>query len=787
MGLGLCAVAVNSTAASGDAGADLLQFSYEQHASVIAHSRLGTSIDEARQLMRQRRFVDASVKWQNIYRENSDDAGVKPDNEIAALLLLNNGYAQFNAGNIQTAANSFNLALKHLSSVSEHNRLLFAAANYLIAEAELRQYQLESALQHYLQAQRWLNSDSLNIKNAQRDTLFSRICLAKGEALFQLEKYDQSRLEFDKALRWASQADNADSLLAARTAQVALMLRTSSEPDGNKLKKQILPFAGKKTAQQQFRPDTILLFADVVSQIPLADWPSIESVILQVNQNLDRIVAATDYPDLLKSNALGVKARFYAKSGRDQDADTLLQRAIRIDQQFGDKLQLSRWLSEYGALKKKQGDFAAAVKAYRMAVAHLDVIKNDVMLSSKYSLYHSDEYYNDIYLGLADLLLQQSAQQSAAPNQQSLLREVRQVLETKKNVDLQNYFHDQCIANFKKNVRTLDDIAQSDTAIFYPIVLPDRLELLLSHNGNLKRYVSAVPREQLRQVVTDFRHQLMDVNTQSYLSNSKLLYDWLIRPMQATLDSQQIKNLVVVSESLLRTIPFSVFNDGDRFLVQKYALALSPALSLTDSNKINRRQMQVLLGGLSESVQGFPALNYVKGELEEIQDLYANELLLNRDFVTSRFSEALSNPQFSVAHVASHSEMSFDSRRSYILTFDGKISFDQLGSMTSVEKRRQPIDLLTLSACQTAAGDDRAALGLAGVAVKSGARSALATLWAIDDLASSLLVSEFYKQLSDNDISKAQALRNAQKSLIASRRFGHPAYWSSFLLIGNWL
>jgi CHAT domain-containing protein len=95
--------------------------------------------------------------------------------------------------------------------------------------------------------------------------------------------------------------------------------------------------------------------------------------------------------------------------------------------------------------------------------------------------------------------------------------------------------------------------------------------------------------------------------------------------------------------------------------------------------------------------------------------------------------------------------------------------------------------LLTLSACQTAAGDDRAALGLAGVAVKSGARSALATLWAINDQASAMLVTEFYRQLLKENVSKAQALQRAQNALMQNVRYRHPGYWSPFLLIGNWL
>jgi CHAT domain-containing protein len=94
---------------------------------------------------------------------------------------------------------------------------------------------------------------------------------------------------------------------------------------------------------------------------------------------------------------------------------------------------------------------------------------------------------------------------------------------------------------------------------------------------------------------------------------------------------------------------------------------------------------------------------------------------------------------------------------------------------------------LTLSACQTAVGDDQAALGLAGIALKAGARSALASLWFVEDEATTQLISEFYRQLHHHQLPKAKALQNAQKQLLSQSRYRHPALWASFLLIGNWL
>jgi CHAT domain-containing protein len=139
-------------------------------------------------------------------------------------------------------------------------------------------------------------------------------------------------------------------------------------------------------------------------------------------------------------------------------------------------------------------------------------------------------------------------------------------------------------------------------------------------------------------------------------------------------------------------------------------------------------------------------------------------------------------------HIASHGHFDSDSKKTFVLTYDGKLDLDELERMIRPSQiRDKPVELLTLSACQTAAGDDRAALGLAGIAVKSGARSALATLWFVDDEASTMVVGDFYQELHTPGMSKARALQIAQIKVLTDPRYGHPCYWAPYLIIGNWL
>jgi CHAT domain-containing protein len=164
-------------------------------------------------------------------------------------------------------------------------------------------------------------------------------------------------------------------------------------------------------------------------------------------------------------------------------------------------------------------------------------------------------------------------------------------------------------------------------------------------------------------------------------------------------------------------------------------------------------------------------------------------LLLDKDFLTGNFDRELAGGKYSMVHIASHGEFGSDMNRTFILTFDGRLTMDRLEQMllpSSLSDR--PIELLTLSACQTSAGDDRAALGLAGAAIKAGARSALASLWSIDDDATEKVMTGFYAQLKDHsNLTKAQALQQAQKLMLADPQFKHPAFWSPFMIIGNWL
>jgi CHAT domain-containing protein len=284
------------------------------------------------------------------------------------------------------------------------------------------------------------------------------------------------------------------------------------------------------------------------------------------------------------------------------------------------------------------------------------------------------------------------------------------------------------------------------------------------------------------------RHLLEKRITREYLPHAQRLYDWLIRPLEPALAAAAVDTLVFVPDGPLRTIPMAALHDGAQFLISKYAVATTPGLDLTDPRPLPREDTRVLAAGLTQAVRGFPALPYVSTELQAIQRLYGGTPLLNERFLTAAMEQESKTHPLSIMHIASHGHFAGEVENSFLVTFDDKLTMDRLSQVIGLFRfRKTPLELLTLSACETAAGDDRAALGLAGVAIKAGARSALATLWSVNDEASAVLVTAFYQQLHDASVSRAVALQRAQQQLLADRRYQHPAYWSPFLLLNNWL
>jgi CHAT domain-containing protein len=487
------------------------------------------------------------------------------------------------------------------------------------------------------------------------------------------------------------------------------------------------------------------------------------------------------------SFALGHLGHVYESEQRLDEALSFTRRAIFSAQSIDAPESLYRWQWQLGRQLAATGKLDEAIASYRQATVTLQPIRPAVAVAAADSSWSDEDPIRPLFFEQADLLLQRASLTEEQPAATQYLLAARDAIEAYKAAELRDYFKDECVDALQARLTKFDSLA-ANTAIIYPILFPTRLELLVSLPSGMTRIAVPVGAETLTKEIRLFRRTVEKRTTREYLPHAQQLYDWLIRPLESELAQEQIATLVFVPDSALRTIPMAALHDGSTFLINRFAVALTPGITLTDPRPLNREKVRFLAAGLTKAVQGFPSLPYVAEEVETIRSLYGGDQLMDQDFRAQRLERELRDGRYGILHIATHGKFSTSVNDSFLLTFDEKLTMSTLDQLIGLFRfRENPLELLTLSACQTGVGDDRAALGLAGVAIKAGARSALATLWFINDEASAELVSEFYRQLRNPKLSKAQALQQAQQKLLSDPVYEHPAYWSPFLLLNNWL
>jgi len=479
----------------------------------------------------------------------------------------------------------------------------------------------------------------------------------------------------------------------------------------------------------------------------------------------------------LLSYVCGHSGSLYEEKSEHSQAIRLTRRAVFFAQQGNHPDILYRWQWQLGRLFRASGDIGRSLKSYHNAVSTLKPVRKEFFTGyrRKRMFY---ENVRPVYLELAELLLAQAEKVHDDTSRETNLEEAMKVMELLKIAELEDYFEDECTT--KKSDRTLkpEDIP-SHTAVIYPILFPDHLSLLLILPDGMRHVRVPVDSEKFRRDAERFRDRLQKFSKMSrILHYAKPLYDGLIRPAEAELTARKIDTLIFAPDGVLRLIPFSALHDGRHFLIEKYAVVTVPSVTLTDSRPVRLENARALLNGLShgrtEAGRNFSSLPAIREELGSIQTLMDAKTLIDKEYTTENLRNEFRNHAYSVLHIATHGVFGGSPDKTFLLTYNSRLTMDDLGELIDIGRfREKPVELLTLSACQTAQGDERAALGLAGVALRAGVKSAVATLWFVDDKAASLTIREFYRQMMTPSISKAKALQNAQKN--AYRERGLPA------------
>ncbi|MEQ8753630.1 MAG: CHAT domain-containing protein [Coleofasciculus sp. G1-WW12-02] len=490
-----------------------------------------------------------------------------------------------------------------------------------------------------------------------------------------------------------------------------------------------------------------------------------------------------------QSFALGSLGQLYESAGDYSTAMELTRQAEFRAQQIQSSDSLYRWQWQAGRMLKARGATTQAISAYEGAISTLQNIRGDLVTNKELQL-DFREQVEPVYRELIDLLLNASSGDLSDPNSQvaaSPLKKVIDIVELLKLAELENFFGDECVQVAKDKAQNEKGLADANAAVIYSIILNDRTEMILrSPDGSLKNYPVPISKEDMEAEIEQLRYFLELRTTEQYIFQAKEIYNLLIRPLEADLALMQPKTLVFINDGVLRQIPMSALHDGQKFLIEKYPIAITPSLSLTTSQPLDHNHLSVLSMGLTVARPPFSALTNVKAELNAVEEILGGTELIDQEFTFSNLQAKLRRKNFPVVHMATHGKFGVDSQSTFLLGYDQQISIEELDNLLRSRGRREAVKLLTLSACQTATGNNRSALGIAGVAVRAGVESALATLWYINDEATVPLIAEFYSQLSQPDITRAEALRQAQLQMISNVNYNHPAVWSPFILIGNW-
>lgn len=640
-----------------------------------------------------------------------------------------------------------------------------------------------------------------------RQTLQRSLTLAQKQklpediaaTLFSLGNTARSQQDNEAALAFYQQAVNTSSSqitkTQARLNQLSLLLDTEQFSAAQMLIPQIqsqlssLPLSSKAVyAQIDFAES--LQKSKLIDSAPRTPQPQLDSVAKILASAVEQ--AKTIGDQRAEAYALGNLGKLYFETQQWSIAKDLIEQALLLAQSINAPDIAYRWQWQLGRLLKVTGDNTEAIATYTEAVNTLKSLRSDLVAVNPEVQFDFRDEVEPVYRELVDLLLQSPS--NSEPSQKNL-NQARDVIESLQLAELDNFFREACLEANSVLIDQVVDQDNSTAAVVYPIILRDRLEVIIKiPQQPLRHYTIRQSQAQVEQTLEELREYITEPDRiKDVRALSQQVHSWLISPAEKDLANSGVKTLVFVLDGALRNIPMAALYDGKQYLIEKYAVALSPGLQLLDPKPLAQKELTALTAGLTEPPPNspYPPLPAVESEFQLMaQAGVSTSELLNQKFTSKSLEKQIDSYPFNVVHLATHGQFSSQARNTFILASDGPIYVRQLDYLlrSRNQNRAQAIELLVLSACETATGDKRAALGLAGVAVRAGARSTLASLWQIDDEATAIFIGEFYQELAKDKLNKAEALRRAQLTLLKKYpNYSRPGYWAAYVMVGNWL
>lgn len=416
-----------------------------------------------------------------------------------------------------------------------------------------------------------------------------------------------------------------------------------------------------------------------------------------------------------------------------------------------------------------------------------------------------------------------------APTEQAAsLFEEQQTQETARHLDVAPP-KTPTLREISQDLAKIEQKTKEKPALSYVVTLKNRLDLVLvlprknaTKNSDplpVRRITLRANAEDIQKLAQEFRQEVTTsrkTHTTSYLSSAQKLYELLIAPLEPELQANKVKTLIISADNQLRSIPLAALHDGKQFLIEKYSIALIPSYGMTDTDYSDLRKANLLAMGISKSTQEQIPLPAVAVEISEVsQKWLQGKGFLDEEFTLNKLKSLTQAQRYGIIHLATHAEFQKGEQdKSFIQFWGEKLRLDKLRQYTSESgwNKSPAIEMLVLSACRTALGDEQAELGFAGLAFQAGVKTVVGSLWYVSDTASLTLMSEFYLQLKTAP-TRSEALRLAQLAMLQGKveikgdriklsngqsialppnagsnnlNLTHPYFWSAYTLVGNW-
>ncbi len=665
-----------------------------------------------------------------------------------------------NAGNLPQAISLLQEAITSLNSST--NPQLEYTVQLTLGNAYLLQREYDKAIDNYL--------SSLQIASSLDNSVASLTVLNNLSFTYYRQAQDllfsaQKAADFDES-RQQEQIEQSNEMLqeAVATAQKALDLADTSPDSLSKVRAWLnwQKISGDSSVSNYEQQIQILSGLPLSSNkarllIEMSDYAdTVEQKINTLNLAVTTAKSIDDYRNL--SWAWGSLGALEEERGFLSLALEKTQKAIIAAEKVLATDIMYRWQWQLGRIYTTLEKTELAEFSYQEAISLIELTKKDLLIGIRNKQIDFPREIEPIYRQYLKLLLEDSKDY-----QKSWF-----IAELLAKAELESYFGDNCFD--EKQSRMIPN----DTAIIRSIIFDSITYLMVKlPSSEVKVFPVNIEKQDLNKLINQWRYQLELPVDNSYRIIGLQLYNLLLQPIKQ--DLEQVEHLVFINDGLLRTVPMSALFDSQKHLIEKYSISYSFGSDLA----IDQQQSNQLLAfGMSDFSGNLPPLPQVKQEFLALEKILTGKFFLNQKFTLNNLQKEL-NQNYSLLHIATHTYFGGSLENIFLYSYERQISLLELEQILLWEPFG--IELLVLSSCQTAIGDEDALLGLAGIGIRTGIVNTIGSVWAVNSEYTVDLLVDFYDFYHQKNAISTKALRQAQLNLI--NRQLHPYYWAGFINI----